>query len=960
MSQSVDDTIVLLMSMGFDIKDCQDAINFGKNTVESAVEWIVAGKPGFHPSEPARSSEPSLRLRPHASEFGTDNPSASFQKPYPIPENINEPHSSTTQSDHTSTQSNDRNSDTDQSEVPVVSRLHLSDSQRKYKENYEQKKLEEAKKQAVLEKRKQKEAHARVLKEIAEDREKKKLLQPTLDHSEAKRAPTDPDAEKPKEQKSEATVPSADSNGNCLLQIRLPDGRTLRQSFQATSTLRDVWEFTAGHHLDMYGYVFIQPFPRHEYTQKEMMCSLAELKLTPTGSLVLQKKQVQSTDNDISSSSEAMDTQPSPDRVLPPTRADKSRRQVLDSPSGHRWGQGHALDSDREDAVPVNDDLMEEGGEQEDNHHMVIPGMIGVDHPAGGHGGPLGQGQPGNPWEGLGIQGGIVGQHMPPPMGNILGQGNDMFGMQVAGGPNQAFGGVGQRLVPLGDPSHNDAHLHRSARELALERAEARKAQPSTSNQSQSGSRPVASTSPNTAASASVTVQPFLSLVHHCLKHIMHRLNDPRHQLLSLAGIPESLAQAILEFLIKEKQLKPKTLNAFIPCYLRKLVLDCYPYATNELLHSVRLHANLSHLSLSACPLITDAGLQCLTSLKKLKKLNLSCCKQLSNKCVPFLISLKNLVSLNLEATGVNDSGVIEYVSSEPEHLQLLNLSRTPVTQTVIPHIQKFAKQLKSLNLEDTKVMSLSGIEQCANLETLNVARTSIVTESLFCLARHSGFRSLNIANTDNVNGDEALKHLAGLELHTLVLPSRHTTTNLGIQYISGLPLTSLDLTNYILVGDEAMEYIGKMITLKQLILSNTKLTDVGMFFLEGLRNLEVLNVDRTLITDEGARVTGAFVNLVELSMASTKVTTRFLLSRVCNNCTNLSKLNLSKTLVTKKGVLTLELPCLQMINLDGTKVTPDLTVAMVTGCPNLTQMSLRNLEPFTKDDELEEAEMGN
>ena len=35
----MDDMIVSLMSMGFDITDCQDAITFGKNTVESAVEW---------------------------------------------------------------------------------------------------------------------------------------------------------------------------------------------------------------------------------------------------------------------------------------------------------------------------------------------------------------------------------------------------------------------------------------------------------------------------------------------------------------------------------------------------------------------------------------------------------------------------------------------------------------------------------------------------------------------------------------------------------------------------------------------------------------------------------------------------------------------------------------------------------------------------------------------------------
>lgn len=37
--QCVDDVIVHLMSMGFDLQDCQDAIQSGKVTVEMAVEW---------------------------------------------------------------------------------------------------------------------------------------------------------------------------------------------------------------------------------------------------------------------------------------------------------------------------------------------------------------------------------------------------------------------------------------------------------------------------------------------------------------------------------------------------------------------------------------------------------------------------------------------------------------------------------------------------------------------------------------------------------------------------------------------------------------------------------------------------------------------------------------------------------------------------------------------------------
>ena len=39
--QTVDDLIVALMSMGFELDDCHDAIQQGKVTVETAVEWYT-------------------------------------------------------------------------------------------------------------------------------------------------------------------------------------------------------------------------------------------------------------------------------------------------------------------------------------------------------------------------------------------------------------------------------------------------------------------------------------------------------------------------------------------------------------------------------------------------------------------------------------------------------------------------------------------------------------------------------------------------------------------------------------------------------------------------------------------------------------------------------------------------------------------------------------------------------
>ena len=60
------------------------------------------------------------------------------------------------------------------------------------------------------------------------------------------------------------------------------------------------------------------------------------------------------------------------------------------------------------------------------------------------------------------------------------------------------------------------------------------------------------------------------------------------------------------------------------------------------------------------------------------------------------------------------------------------------------------------------QVASLTGVQELSNLESLNVARTLIVTESLLCLVNHPSLVSLNIANTDNVNGDQALQNLKG------------------------------------------------------------------------------------------------------------------------------------------------------------------------------------------------------
>ena len=56
-------------------------------------------------------------------------------------------------------------------------------------------------------------------------------------------------------------------------------------------------------------------------------------------------------------------------------------------------------------------------------------------------------------------------------------------------------------------------------------------------------------------------------------------------------------------------------------------------------------------------------------------------------------------------------------------------------------------------------------------------------------------------------------------------------------------------------------------------------------------------------------------------------------------------------------GLKSVVLPSLQLLNLDGTKVRQDIQDLMATNCPRLTQVSLRNLEPYTLEDQEADAE---
>ncbi|CAL1546933.1 unnamed protein product [Lymnaea stagnalis] len=883
-SVGLDDIMATLMSMGFEFSDCHEAITNGKLTVQAAIDWILAGKPGN-----VAATQTTLKLNKTQTQGelagGTSNPF--------VQANISALTGTLTMESSTSSEA----MGIDIGDDAVVSRSHLSEKQLQIKQSFEEKERLEAKRTASDEKRKKKHERERILKEIQEDREKAKLT---------KQSKLDLHATQPQINQLPTTLrESPDGQEDVTttsIQVRLPSGQMYRQSFSVSSTLSDVWD-------SVYSLLktamnahsgFIQPFPRKEFSREEMRLTLKELGLVPSGSLVLKKKDVQQASPMDPNTVQSPIIMRALDRGVrfrrPEEDADEDEEEDFNAAPGppqHRWGRGFRV----EDAENENrDEPMDVGNKLASNKFPYFTIR--------------------NPFDQ------IRGLAAHPMLGN-----------------NQRFEGFGNRLVPEGVPGDNNRHLNRRPLEMAAEAAAQRSTQPHV----QEIIEP--------RASHSEHFYSVRSLQDLAMYMLARRLTDPRIPIFSMSGLSEELLQKFLSYLMKESLLKAKILH-LMPSYLFKLVLDFYPYATNELLHAVRMFVNLHTLSLNSCTLITDSGLVSIKGLKALRVLNLSGCSQITNACFPVLQELKNLQTLNLEGTGVTDAGVVQFASTETS-AQLLNLdlSRTSVTHEILPSLQNM-KKLKSLYLKHTKIMSLAGLDAVTSLENLDISDTHIVTDSVLCLTRLPCLHQISLTGTQDVQGDKALYYLKDMKLTTLFLPSRTTTTDTGMGYITGFHLSALDLTNYTNVGDSGMMHIGKIVSLKKLVLTNTKISDEGMQHLSGLVNLEVLFLDRTLVSNAGAAVVVYFKNLNELSLSATSVTSDLLKQGSLNQCINLTKLNLSRTIIGDKGIVNLRLPNLLMLNLDCTRVHPQSVDIIETNCPNVKSVTIANLASLMEDEE--------
>lgn len=878
-SPTIGDFFLTLSEMGFTEEQIQAAVQAGYFSVPDAAEWLLQGQYPRHrlikqspqpaetafsafnpPKEPA--SKPAL---PHSPSEGRACPSLMLRQ----------------------SQSCNLPSEPQQ----VESRIKQD------KSDFEEQQRQRVAKEAKEERRQKKQERELVLKRIAEDR--KSLQEKTQTSSETEAPPS------VEGQKLGGKVQTNVEN-NCILMIRLPSGESMRERFPADAPLSAVVEHISGRHPSLASFSLLQGFPRKRFGEAELACSLRSLGLTPNAALCIQTTppetpqdphsaavppstgqneqppcavplQSQNSDQDV------REREQEPDPDLPPQLPNQVWEEAVNyagvpemgnffSGPSHIWGRGQRLaPGNADEAANLDVEVDQEEGEGEP--YDILNGMPRL---------PF---FPENRF-----QGGFEPRHHWPEQGNRLRE--DPVELQAAEGP----------VAPV------------AAGQAAVERLQ-RAAQQKDPHASQS------LPSPPKRPFKTPSVQSLCALSTRATVNLM---TAPSMQYSSsLAGLTPELAELLLNHMSRERMLRPRTLELFFGCPLRKFVLNCYPYSTNELLRQLRAFTALKHLSLVNSPLITDSGLSILSGLVKLQYLNLASCVKLTDACLQHITGLKSLCFLSLDQTKVTDAGMVLFLQSAPSCLSQLSLNQTAVTEATLEVLPTTVPQLRVLSIKQTKVGDVTALAQMCSLQTLILDGTGVTEGSLEHLNIHPTLSSLSLAGIPVVDGNRTLQIISGLRLTQLTLPGRHSVTDSGLSFLASLTLLcELDLTDYTHVTDQGVSHLSSLTRLKKLSLSNTQVSDAGLPFLRGLQELQDLCLDRTAVTSRGvADLIICLPHLQVLGLASTHVGDN-VVRRGLIRCNQLVKINLSRTRITDHGLKFLKRMHLAQVNLEGTGVT--------------------------------------
>lgn len=906
-SPTIGEFFLILSEMGFTEQQIQAAVQAGHLSVTEAAEWLLQGQYPRHTlvKKSTPSSDPAL------SAFNPPKDAASSSALPALSSDGRAYSSAVLKLSDPSAPSSDP--------PPVESRIKQD------KSDFEEKERQREAQKVLAEKRQKMQAREMALKRIAEDRK-------TLQEKSHSSSPTDASSPGCDGQKLGGKIQTNVDN-NCVLMIRLPSGESMRERFPADAPLRSVVEHISGRHPSLPSFSLLQGFPRKRFGEAELTCSLRSLGLTPNAALCIQTTPPETPQEGPPSPAGPPSVAPneSPPCVVPPPRvAVPGEAETLNPPVAHR----------------LPNDLWEEA--------VNYAGIPRVGPPVAGPSHFWGRGQrlvPGNPEDpGVEADEEAEGEEEPPQIPNGMPRLPFFPENRNRGGfePQHYWPHQGNRLrdapeEDAADPEEDEGPVaHVAAGQAAVERLQraALQEDPSASQgQPSPPKRPFRT--PNVP-----------SLCALAIRATVHLMTAPSMQYSSsLAGLTPELAELLLNHMSKERLLRPRTLELFFGCQLQKLVLNCYPYSTNELLRQLRAFATLKHLSLVNSPLITDSGLSVLPSLVKLQSLNLASCSKLTDSCLQYITGLKSLSLLSLDQTKVTDAGMVQYLQSAPSCLSQLSLNRTAVTEATLALLPTCVPHLRLLSIKQTQVKDISALAELSSLQTLSLDGTAVTEASLENISTHPTLSSLSLGGISVKDGNHALKIISGLKLTHLTLPGRHSVTDEGLAFLCRLTLLSqLDLKDYTSVTDQGVSHLATMTRLKRLSLSNTQVTDAGLPSLRGLQELQELCLDRTAVTSRGvAELITRLPQLQVLGLASTQVGDS-IVRRGLIHCHQLVKLNLSHTRITDQGLKHLKDMRLAQVNLDGTGVS--LTgIASLLSLTNIGSVRATNTRTIPLDD---------
>ncbi|XP_067887169.1 uncharacterized protein si:ch73-173p19.1 [Heterodontus francisci] len=823
---------------------------------------------------------------------------------------------------------------------------------------FEEQQRERVAQQIKAERRKKQKDHELALKRIADDRENLK----------AKLVPTCQSDPPQQGQRLGGKVQTA-VESHCILMIRLPSGDSLRERFREDDTLQSVKDYVKRQCPELQTITLLQSFPKRHFMDTDLGSTLGTLGLSPNATLCVRDEQRRASSPlglppgayMLTAASVPIEEIPADGGVLERPKAERHLRSR--PPSQRSWGRGEALGYRQTDGVAAH--KMEEPRtapgrmQQPDLRNAGIPALIEYPSRAThfwGRGQKLSaaeQGELPNAIEGESDQ-----NVREVEEENLIRE--DQL-IPPAFDPEVIFRQNGNRIRSGFEPRYhwpNQGNRLREAREEAANQDGRRQQDlPTVAAQAAMERLNRAAESEASHSTPSSQKKPCrASLVPSLFKMAtggaVALMTAPSMQYSrSLACLTPELGEHLLLHMINERLLRPKSFELFFGCPIQKLILNCYPYATNELLRQLRAFQSLKHLSLTSCSLITDSGLEVVSSLQRLQHLNLAACVKLTDHCLCSLKGLKCLSHLILDQTKVSDSGMTDYLACAPTSLVHLSLNQTGVTERMLTVLPRTVSQLRFLSIKQTKVCDVSALKDLPALQTLHLDNTNITESSLRALSSHPTLSSLSVPGLQSLSGDVTLQIISGLNLTHLKLPDRHTVSDSGLCFLSLLErLIELDLTDYTQVTDQGVSHLARLLRLTKLSLSNTLVTDAGLVHLQPLKDLEELCLDRTNVSSKGvARCIRSLPHLQVLSLASTRVGDTVVTQGLLH-CKQLVKLNLSRTRITDRGLKHLSQTKVSQVNLDGTGVTlPGISSLMAT-CPGITSIRINNLQALSPE----------